>query len=126
MDAKRRARKGWQGGINSVSDQPARERTALKTVFVETGRIRTRSGESFGKTGADGEVVSAWRPECWRQVLWRCVRPTGFWMRLPDDVVREVFPWEEFVLARSLVDTGVADGEVEDDLFAGLRAPVRT
>ena len=25
----RRARKGWQGGINSVSDQPARERTAL-------------------------------------------------------------------------------------------------
>ena len=54
------------------------------------------------------------------------VDPTGFWMRLPDDVVREVFPWEEFVLARSLVDTGVADGEVEDDLFAGLRAPVRT
>ena len=54
------------------------------------------------------------------------VDPTGFWMRLPDDVVREVFPWEEFVLARSLVDTGVADGDVEDDLFAGLRAPVRT
>ena len=59
MDAKRRARKGWQGGINSVSDQPARERTALKTVFVETGRIGTRSGQSFGETGADGEVVSA-------------------------------------------------------------------
>jgi len=32
----RRARKGWQGGINPVSDYPARERTALKTVFVET------------------------------------------------------------------------------------------
>ena len=59
MDAKRRARKGLQGGINSVSDQPACERTALKTVFVETGRIGTRSGESFGETGADGEVVSA-------------------------------------------------------------------
>ena len=28
------------------------------------------------------------------------VDPTGFWMRLPDDVVREIFPWEEFVLAR--------------------------
>jgi len=49
------------------------------------------------------------------------VDPTGFWMRLPDDVVREVFPWEEFVLARTLVDTGVADGDTEDDLFAGLR-----
>jgi mycothiol S-conjugate amidase len=50
------------------------------------------------------------------------VDPTGHWMRLPDDVIRDVFPWEEFTLARSLVDTGVADGEFEDDLFAGLRA----
>jgi mycothiol S-conjugate amidase len=54
------------------------------------------------------------------------VDPEGFWMRLPDDVVREVFPWEEFVLARSLVDTGVPEGEPEGDLFAGLRAPART
>jgi mycothiol S-conjugate amidase len=51
------------------------------------------------------------------------VDPKGFWMRLPDDVIREVFPWEEFALARSLVDTGVPDGEAEDDLFAGLRSP---
>jgi mycothiol S-conjugate amidase len=49
------------------------------------------------------------------------VDPEGFWMRLPDDVVRRVFPWEEFVLARSLVGPTVAEGEYEDDLFAGLR-----
>jgi mycothiol S-conjugate amidase len=49
------------------------------------------------------------------------VDPAGFWMRLPDDVIREVFPWEEYTLARSLVDNGVADGEFEDDLFAGIR-----
>ena len=42
-------------------------------------------------------------------------------MRLPDDVVREVFPWEEFILARSLVDSPVREGEFEDDLFAGIR-----
>ena len=42
-------------------------------------------------------------------------------MRLPDDVVREVFPWEEFAIAESLVDNGVAPGEPEEDLFAGLR-----
>ena len=53
------------------------------------------------------------------------VDPTGFWMRLPDDVVREVFPWEEFVLARTLVDTGVPEGDTEDDLFAGLRVGAR-
>jgi len=49
------------------------------------------------------------------------VDPDGFWMRLPDSVHREVFPWEEFALARTLVDTGVPEGDVEDDLFAGLR-----
>lgn len=54
------------------------------------------------------------------------VDPSGFWMRLPDSVIRSVFPWEEFVLARSLVETGVAEGDVEDDLFAGLRAPARS
>jgi mycothiol S-conjugate amidase len=49
------------------------------------------------------------------------VDPEGFWMRLPDDVIRKVFPWEEFQLARSLVDVPRAEGEYEDDLFAGLR-----
>jgi hypothetical protein len=42
-------------------------------------------------------------------------------MRLPEEVVREVFPWEEFFLARSLVDAGVPEGGFEDDLFSGLR-----
>ena len=49
------------------------------------------------------------------------VDPEGFWMRLPDEVVREVFPWEEFALVESRVATGVAPGEPETDLFAGLR-----
>jgi mycothiol S-conjugate amidase len=51
------------------------------------------------------------------------IDPESFWMRLPDDVVREVYPWEEFTLARCLVDNGVPAGDLEDDLFAGLRAP---
>jgi len=50
------------------------------------------------------------------------IDPEGFWTRLPEDVVREVFPWEEYLLARSLVDTGVPAGVFESDLFAGLRA----
>jgi len=49
------------------------------------------------------------------------VDPAGFWMRLPEDVVREVFPWEEYYLARSTVDAVVPDGGFEDDLFSGLR-----
>lgn len=49
------------------------------------------------------------------------VDPQGFWTRLPDEVVRQVFPWEEFGLVRSLVDTRVPAGQKEDDLFAGIR-----
>ncbi len=52
------------------------------------------------------------------------IDPESHWMRLPDEVLREIFPWEEFILARTLVDTGVAPGDVEDDLFAGVRTLV--
>ncbi len=50
------------------------------------------------------------------------VDPEGFWMRIPDEVIKAVFPWEEYLLARSLVDTGLGEGELEDDLFNGVRA----
>jgi mycothiol S-conjugate amidase len=52
------------------------------------------------------------------------IDPESHWMRVPDELLRDKYPWEEFVLARSLVATGVPEGETEDDLFAGLRAPV--
>jgi len=55
------------------------------------------------------------------------VDPEGHWMRLPDEVIREIFPWDEYVLARSTIGP-VPPPETEDDLFAGLRAeePVAT
>lgn len=49
------------------------------------------------------------------------VDPEGHWMRLPDDVIREIFPWDEFALARSRIGA-VPPPDAEDDLFAGLRA----
>jgi mycothiol S-conjugate amidase len=52
------------------------------------------------------------------------VDPEGHWMRLPDSVMREIYPWEEFLLAESRVDNGVVEGDTEDDLFAGVRADV--
>ena len=57
MDATASGAQGIAGRIEPVSDRPACGRTALLTVFDETGRMRTRSGESFGETGADGEIV---------------------------------------------------------------------
>jgi len=40
-----------------------------------------------------------------------------FWFGLPPDEAATVHPWDEYELARSLVDTEVP----EDDVFAGLR-----
>jgi mycothiol S-conjugate amidase len=45
------------------------------------------------------------------------VDPDGWFFKVPLDVQRRVFPWEQFELARSLVDTEIP----EDDLFAGVR-----
>lgn len=40
-----------------------------------------------------------------------------FWFGLPNDEARRVYPWDDYVLARSLVSTELP----EDDLFAGVR-----
>ncbi|MCZ7416850.1 MULTISPECIES: mycothiol conjugate amidase Mca [unclassified Streptomyces] len=45
------------------------------------------------------------------------IDPDGGWFRVPMEVQREVWPTEEYELARSHVDTTLP----EDDLFAGIR-----
>jgi mycothiol S-conjugate amidase len=45
---------------------------------------------------------------------------TLWWFGLSDDELTHVYPWEDWVLARSLVGYPPA-GELEDDLFAGVR-----
>jgi len=44
-----------------------------------------------------------------------------WWFGLSDEQLAEVYPWEDWILARSLVGEPTA-GEVELDLFAGLRS----
>jgi mycothiol S-conjugate amidase len=48
------------------------------------------------------------------------IDPTSRWFAVPLDLQREVWPTEDYELARSLVDTTVP----EDDLFAGVREKV--
>lgn len=40
-----------------------------------------------------------------------------FWFGLPREVARTIHPYDEYILAKSLVDTSIP----EDDLFAGVR-----
>jgi mycothiol S-conjugate amidase len=49
------------------------------------------------------------------------IDPEGAWMRIPDDALRKAFPWDEYELAQSLVENHVPEGEIERDLFAGIR-----
>jgi mycothiol S-conjugate amidase len=45
------------------------------------------------------------------------IDPTSFWFGIPLAIQQEVWPTEDFELARSLVDSSIP----EDDLFAGVR-----
>ena len=53
------------------------------------------------------------------------VDPEGHWMAIPDELVRGVYPWEDYILARTLVEGTVPENGFEEDLFAGLREPAR-
>jgi mycothiol S-conjugate amidase len=46
------------------------------------------------------------------------IDPNSFWFAVPDEVMAEIYPWEDFTLARSLV----AVPERETDLFEGIDA----
>jgi mycothiol S-conjugate amidase len=48
-----------------------------------------------------------------------------FWFGLSDEELAEVFPYEDWVLARTLVPSTRREGELEGDLFDGIRTPVR-
>jgi mycothiol S-conjugate amidase len=44
------------------------------------------------------------------------IDPDGFWFAIPDEMHKRVYPWEDYTLVSSTVDTTPP----EDDLFAGI------
>ncbi|MFD1050882.1 mycothiol conjugate amidase Mca, partial [Kibdelosporangium lantanae] len=48
------------------------------------------------------------------------IDPNSRWFFIPMEIQQEIWPYEEYELARSLVDTTLP----EDDLFAGIREKV--
>ncbi|TCO58502.1 mycothiol conjugate amidase Mca [Actinocrispum wychmicini] len=48
------------------------------------------------------------------------IDPNSRWFFIPLELQQEIWPWEDYELARSLVDTTLP----EDDLFAGIREKV--
>ncbi|MEE8599631.1 mycothiol conjugate amidase Mca [Euzebya tangerina] len=49
------------------------------------------------------------------------VDPEGLWFSIPDDLVREIYPFEDFQLAHTTLEGyEPGEGDLESDLFAGL------
>lgn len=49
------------------------------------------------------------------------IDPTSpFWFGLPDDEAENAWPYEDYILANSNLDSKKLDGKTEDDLFYGL------
>jgi mycothiol S-conjugate amidase len=58
------------------------------------------------------------------------IDPNGFWFAIPEEVVAELYPWDDYHLVRSSVPAGPTvpgiDGKpVEGDLFEGFDAEGR-
>jgi mycothiol S-conjugate amidase len=51
------------------------------------------------------------------------VDPDGRWFHVPMEIQQQVWPTEDYELARSMVER---TGAVEDDLFAGIREAATT
>jgi mycothiol S-conjugate amidase len=115
----------------------------LKMYYTTWSRARIQAmHEKFLELGLDSPYGDRWftRPSSDHQVTTRVeisefyqvrvdallahatqVDPTErFWFGLPSEIARTVHPWDDYVLARSLVTTDVP----EDDLFAGVREHV--
>ncbi|MEV4614462.1 mycothiol conjugate amidase Mca [Kitasatospora sp. NPDC049258] len=81
--------------------------------------------EGWEKSGrAEREITTRVKCDDWFEIRDKAliahatqIDPDGPWFRVPLDVQREVWPTEDYELAKSRIDTDLP----EDDLFAGLR-----
>ena len=102
---------------------------AIHTKMLELGLESPFSEEWFDRPSQDHRIttrvdVGGDLYEVRRQALLAHatqIDPSSpFWFGLPPEIARHVHPYDDYVLARSLVDTPTP----EDDLFAGVRERV--
>src|SRR5512140_1985832 len=75
----RRARNGIAGRVSRERSAGARTNGAANRLRQNSAG-RTRSGKTFGETGADGEVVWSWRPDAGVKSRGDASDPTGLEM----------------------------------------------
>ena len=82
-----------------------------------------KEDEDMGEVMLEPEIttqvdVGKWLPQARDALIAHATQidPNSEWFAIPDDLVAEIYPWEDYTLARSLVPTALP----ERDLFAGL------
>lgn len=77
------------------------------------------SGEQIPEPEVTTQVdVGKWLPQARDALIAHAsqIDPNGFWFAVPDELIAEIYPWEDYTLVRSLVRTPLP----ERDLFAGI------
>jgi mycothiol S-conjugate amidase len=77
------------------------------------------SGEEVREPEVTTQVdVGKWLPQARDALIAHATQidPNGFWFAVPDEVVADIYPWEDYTLVRSRVSTP----RPEWDLFAGI------
>jgi len=100
--------------------------TAIHEKFLELGLESPFDQKWLDRPGLDGRITTkidvAGRDDIRKEALLAHATQidpdSPFWFGAPPEVT-SAYPWEDFILARSLVGE-VGPGQVEDDLFAGI------
>jgi mycothiol S-conjugate amidase len=98
---------------------------AMHEKFVELGLESPFTEDWFKRPSQDDRITTSVSLEGFEDVRWEAllahatqVDPASpFWFGLPREVMRTIHPFEDYILARSRVETS----QPESDLFAGLR-----
>src|SRR5690606_19302171 len=100
---------------------------AMHQAFLDLSLESPYDDRWFSRPSDDGRITTRLDVRDYYDVRCEALRahatqvdPTSpFWFGLPNDVAAAAYPWDDYILARSHVDSEVP----EDDLFAGIVAP---
>ena len=108
----------WSRGPGRGDARHVRSHLGLESPYDEGWfeRPSTQDHRITTQVSISRLTTTSARRRCWP--IATQVDPTSrFWFGLPTEVAAAVYPWDDYILAHSLVSVDTP----EDDLFSGLR-----
>ena len=106
----------------------SRRARAFHEKFLELGLKSPFSEERLSRPGNDEEITTRVDVRGYYRIRKDALLAhatqidplSNFWFGLPDDLSEDLWPYEDYILARSSLGGGKVSEEFETDLFAGL------